>query len=82
MQTFFGSIVSDEQGWLTVLVAFPLIGLALWGLNTFLLNRLKNGKKYRYFTCPKCKQRLRVPRGVGSVTITCKNCGTKFDKKA
>ena len=46
------------------------------------VNRLKNGKKYRYFTCPKCKQRLRVPRGVGSVTITCKNCGTKFDKKA
>lgn len=46
------------------------------------LNRVKNGKKYRYFTCPKCKQRLRVPRGVGNVTITCKNCGAKFDKKA
>ena len=45
------------------------------------VNRLKNGKKYRYFTCPKCKQRLRVPRGVGSVTITCKNCGTKLTKK-
>ena len=46
------------------------------------LNRVKNGKKYRYFTCPKCKCRLRVPRGVGSVTVTCKNCGAKFDKKA
>ncbi len=46
------------------------------------LNRVKNGKKYRYFTCPKCKRRLRVPRGVGSVTVTCKSCGTKFDKKA
>jgi len=46
------------------------------------VNRVKNGKKYRYFTCPKCKSRLRVPRGVGSVTITCKSCGTKFDKKA
>lgn len=45
------------------------------------LNRVKNGKKYRYFTCPKCKRRLRVPRGVGSVTVTCKNCGAKFDKK-
>lgn len=44
MQTFFGSIVSDEQGWLTVLVAFPLICLALWGLNAFSLNRLKKGK--------------------------------------
>ena len=46
------------------------------------LNRVKNGKKYRYFTCQKCKQRLRVPRGVGNVTVTCKNCGAKFDKKA
>ena len=44
MQPFFGSILSDEQGWLTVLVAFPLICLALWGLNAFSLNRLKKGK--------------------------------------
>ena len=44
-------------------------------------NRVKNSKKYHYFTCPKCRARLRVPRGVGSVTITCKSCGTKFDKK-
>ena len=46
------------------------------------MNRVKNSKKYRYFTCPKCKSRLRVLRGVGSVTITCKSCGNKFDKKA
>ena len=46
------------------------------------MNRVKNSKKYRYFTCPKCKSRLRVPRGVGSVTITCKSCGNKFNKKA
>ena len=46
------------------------------------MNRVKNRKKYRYFSCPKCKMRLRVPRGVGNVTITCKGCGEKFDKKA
>ena len=46
------------------------------------MNRVKNSKKYRYFSCPKCKMRLRVPRGVGKVTITCKGCGEKFDKKA
>lgn len=46
------------------------------------VNRVKNSKKYRYFTCPKCKARLRVPRGVGNVTITCKRCGNRFDKKA
>lgn len=46
------------------------------------LNRVRNSKKYRYYSCPKCKTRLRVPRGVGHVTITCKSCGEKFDKKA
>ncbi len=46
------------------------------------VNRVKNSRKYHYYTCPKCKQRLRVPRGVGNITITCKQCGTKFDKKA
>ena len=46
------------------------------------MNRMKNRKKYRYFSCPKCKMRLRVPRGVGNVTTTCKGCGEKFDKKA
>ena len=44
-------------------------------------DRIKD-HQHRYFTCPKCKSRLRVPRGVGSVTITCKSCGNKFDKKA
>jgi len=46
------------------------------------VNRFKNRKKFRYFSCPKCRTKLRVPRGVGSVTITCKSCGEKFDRKA
>ena len=46
------------------------------------MNRMRNRKKYRYFSCPKCRMRLRVPRGVGNVTITCKGCGEKFDRKA
>ena len=44
--------------------------------------RLRNRKQFRYFTCPKCHARLRVPRGVGKVTITCRTCGEKFDKTA
>jgi ribosomal protein L37AE/L43A len=42
----------------------------------------KNYRKYAYFSCPKCKAKLRVPRGVGNVTVTCKHCGNRFDKKA
>ena len=46
------------------------------------VNRRKNSKQFHYFTCPKCHERDRVPRGVGNVTITCKKCGEKFDRKA
>ena len=44
--------------------------------------RWRNRKQYKYFTCPKCRERYRVPRGKGKVTITCRKCGEKFDGKA
>ena len=44
--------------------------------------RLKNMKKYRYFKCPECKARLRLPRNVGEVTVTCGKCHHQFKKKA
>ena len=36
---------------------------------------------HRYFRCPKCRQKLRVPRGKGRINITCPKCGNKFIKK-
>ena len=44
--------------------------------------RLKNFKKYRYFRCPQCKARLRLPRKVGEVTVTCGKCRHQFRQKA
>ena len=38
-------------------------------------------KEHCYFTCPNCKQQLRVPRGKGKIHVTCRNCGTVFEKK-
>ena len=50
-----------------------------------LFNRIKNffkrHKQYRYFTCPKCRQRLRAPRGKGKIRVTCSKCGTQFEKR-
>ena len=44
--------------------------------------RVKNIKKYRYFRCPECKARLRLPRKVGEVTVTCGKCRHQFRQKA
>lgn len=35
----------------------------------------------RYFTCPKCHQTVRVPRGKGKISITCPRCKEKFIRK-
>ena len=43
--------------------------------------RVRDGKNYRYFTCPNCHQRLRVPKGKGKITIKCPKCSTRFDAK-
>ena len=45
-----------------------------------LLERLKD-RDHRYFTCPKCRQSVRVPKGKGKISITCPKCKEKFVKK-
>ncbi len=36
---------------------------------------------YRFFKCPSCRTRLRVPRGKGKINIVCRKCGTSFQRK-
>jgi ribosomal protein L37AE/L43A len=39
-------------------------------------------KAYKHLACPNCGQKVRVPRGKGSVRVTCPSCHTKFEGKA
>lgn len=43
-------------------------------------SRLKD-RKHRYYRCPSCRQRVRVPRGRGKISIRCPKCTNKFIKK-
>lgn len=45
------------------------------------LARLRD-RDNRYFRCPSCKQRVRVPRGRGKINIRCPKCGEKFLRKS
>ena len=41
----------------------------------------KQDPSNKYFSCPKCKQMVRVPKGHGTVVVTCLNCQNKFEKR-
>jgi hypothetical protein len=39
-------------------------------------------KYYRFFKCPDCKQKVRVPKGRGKICITCPKCRREFLKRS
>jgi hypothetical protein len=44
--------------------------------------KFQQNKDFKILTCPNCSQKLRVPKRKGSITITCKKCGKKFEGKS
>jgi hypothetical protein len=43
--------------------------------------KMKNRKTTVYFKCPKCKNKLSLPRHKGKLAVTCTVCGNQFIKK-
>ncbi|MCI8474547.1 MAG: hypothetical protein HFF07_04345 [Oscillospiraceae bacterium] len=41
----------------------------------------RRDKDHCYFKCPNCGQQLRVPKGKGKISITCRSCGVSFEEK-
>ena len=39
-------------------------------------------RQHRYYSCPRCRQSVRVPRGKGKIAITCPKCQEKFIRKS
>lgn len=44
--------------------------------------RFADRKTYRFFKCPNCGKRLRVPKGRGRINITCPICRHCFIRKS
>ena len=77
------------------ILSYVLMVVAIWrtlSRNTYkryqenrkflmLLDRIKD-RKHRYFSCPQCRQTVRVPRGKGKIAITCPKCREKFVRKS
>ena len=87
-------LLSGWGNYAAVLISYALMGVVIFRMlsrNIYkrhlenrrflnLMERLKD-REHRYFSCPKCKQSVRVPKGKGKIAITCPKCREKFVKK-
>ena len=75
-------------------ISYALMIWAIWrSLSRNTYKRYEENRKFlqffdalkdrqnRYFDCPKCRQRVRVPRGKGKIAITCPRCRERFIRK-
>lgn len=44
--------------------------------------RMAERKTHRFYKCPSCKQKVRVPKGHGKIEITCPKCRETFTRKS
>lgn len=44
--------------------------------------RWQQRKYYRFYKCPTCRQKVRVPKGHGKICITCPKCRESFVRKS
>lgn len=86
IRTFFANLFRPQKQ--TARKSAPFFGAAGEKTRTHRARKARKNptwaeiRKYKYLICPQCAQRLRVPRGMGKLRVTCTRCGNRFETRS